>query len=86
MGSKSLSANNGAPGVDARPVTPNDTTPLVGGGCRAFYIGGAGDLSIITLSGNVATFTGVLAGTVLPVGGTHVRLTLTTATNILALW
>lgn len=83
---KTLSANNGAPGLDGRAVTPNDTTPLVGGACRAFYIGGAGDMSVITPGGNTVTFAGLLAGTILPVGGTHVRSTGTTATNIVAIW
>lgn len=83
---KALSANNGAPGIDGRAVTPIDATPLVGGACRAFYIGGDGDLSIITQSGNTVTFVGLVAGTILPVGGTHVKATGTTATNIVAIW
>lgn len=86
MGSKSLSANNGAPGVEGRAVTPSDTVALVGGVCRAFYIGGAGDLSVIDHAGNTVLFIGLLAGTILPFGGTHVRATGTTATNIVALW
>jgi len=83
---KSLSADNTAPGVDARAVTPSDGAALVGGQCRAFYIGGAGDLSIVTASGNIVTFVGVTVGTILPVAATFVRATGTTATNIVAIW
>lgn len=82
---KSLSANNAAPAVDARAVTPNDTSPLAGGACRALYIGGTGDVSLITPLGNTVTFVGVEVG-IFPVGCTHVRATATTATNIVALW
>ena len=84
--SKTLSANNTAPGVDARAVTPNDTTALVGGQCRALYVGGAGNLAVITAGGSSVTFTAINAGTILPVAVTHVLLTGTTATSIVAIW
>lgn len=83
---KTLSSNNSAPGVNGRNVTPSDSAPIAGGGCRAFYIGGDGSLAVTDLSGNNVTFAGLLAGTILPFGGTYVLATGTTATNIVAIW
>jgi hypothetical protein len=38
------------------------------------------------MSGATTLFTGILAGTLLPVRATRVKATGTTATNIVALW
>jgi hypothetical protein len=72
--------------VDAKPVTPSDTVNLPNGPCRAIYVGGAGNLQIITAGGSTATFVGLAAGTVLPMGAVRVLSTSTTATNLLALY
>lgn len=50
------------------------------------YIGGAGNLRVLTASGDDVTFTGVLAGSYLPVQVQRVFATGTTATNIIAIW
>jgi hypothetical protein len=77
----------------AAAVTPSDTVNIpslasattVNNGC-VLYIGGAGDLRVLTAGGDDVTFTGVLAGTFLPVQVVRVFNSTTTATNLLALW
>ena len=58
---------------------PNDA-PCV------LYIGGAGNLRVLTAGGDDVTFTGVLAGSYLPVQVQRVFATGTSATNIIAIW
>ncbi len=77
----------------AAAVTPSDTLNIpslasattVNNGC-VLYIGGAGDLKVMTAGGDEVTFTGILAGTFLPVQVVRVFATGTTATTVLALW
>jgi len=73
------------PGNRAAAVTPNDSADLEFV-CRALWVGGAGNVSLITIGGDTVTFTGVPAGTLLPVRAARVRSTSTTATAIVALW
>jgi len=54
-------------------------------GC-VLYVGGAGDVELITAGGDDLIFTGVLAGSFIPVQITRVKATSTTATGIIALW
>ena len=54
-------------------------------GCN-LYIGGAGNISVITIGGDIATFFAVPVGTVLPVQVRQLRSTSTSATNVMALW
>jgi hypothetical protein len=54
-------------------------------GC-VLYIGGAGDIAVITVGGDEVIFTGVLAGQFIPVQVIRLSSVGTTATNILALW
>ena len=54
-------------------------------GC-VLYVGGAGDLAVVTSSGSEVTLVGVLAGSFIPVQVLRVESTNTTATNIVALW
>ena len=68
----------------ALAVTPNDSTVLQAG-IRALYVGGAGNVSVITVGGQTVTFVGVGAGSMLPIQVARVRATDTTATSILAL-
>jgi len=63
-------------------VTPNDSTVI---GFKALYIGVAGDVTIITNSGSTVTFTAHANG-YMPVAGSIVKTTGTTATNIVALF
>jgi hypothetical protein len=78
----------------AAAVTPSDTVniPYVGGDGTTpswpcvLYIGGSGNIRVQTEGGDDVVFTGVLAGTFLPVNVVRVFATNTTATNIVALW
>jgi len=58
---------------------PNDA-PCV------LYIGGAGNLRVLTASGNDVTLNGVLAGSYVPIQVQRVFSSGTTATNIIAIW
>ncbi|MGA1564322.1 MAG: spike base protein, RCAP_Rcc01079 family, partial [Pontimonas sp.] len=55
-----------SPAERAFAITGNDSTDLTVFP-RAIYVGGAGNVKVITLGGDTVTFSGVLAGTVLPV-------------------
>lgn len=50
------------------------------------YVGGAGNVSVITIGGDQIIFAGVPAGTTLPIQVLRLRSTGTTATAINALW
>ena len=53
---------------------------------RAIYIGGDGDVKVVTSDGDTVIFQGLLAGTLLPIRVRQVYSTGTTATNMIALW
>ena len=73
------------PAARAAAVSPSDSTVL--SGVRGLYVGGAGNVALKTKASDTAvTFTGVLAGSILPVRATQVMSTNTTATNIVALY
>lgn len=71
-----------SPGESAVAVTPSDTTAVHS---RALFVGGAGNLTVTMKDGNDAVFTGVLAGTLLPISVQKVKAA-TTATNITAVY
>lgn len=73
------------PAIDWEDVTPNDSTAL-SRTPRAVYIGGAGNLSVISHEDNTSTFVGLTAGTVLKIQPNIIKATGTTATNIIALY
>ena len=54
-------------------------------GCY-LYVGGAGNVSVVTLGGDTITFVGVPAGTTLPIQVVKLRATGTTATQVNAMW
>jgi hypothetical protein len=60
-------------------------TGLGNTGCF-LYVGGAGNVSVVTIGGDQITFNGVPAGTTLPIQVLQLRATGTTATNVNALW
>lgn len=66
---------------NAVAVTKSDAAafdpPLAG-----LFIGGAGNVAVKTVSGDIVLFTGVIAGQILPLACRQVRSTNTTATNI----
>jgi hypothetical protein len=69
----------------AAAVTPSDDTDLTVV-TRGLYVGGAGNVAVITKGGETVTFTGVVAGSILPVRVARVKATNTTATTIMAIW
>lgn len=73
-----------SPAASAVAVTPHDTNALATPS-RGLWIGGAGAVTV-RLIGDTAdvVFSGIAAGTMLPVRATHVRSTGTTATLIVA--
>ena len=79
-----------APGVvtaaaeSAVVVTPSDTVDLTNAS-RGIYVGGTGTLTAIMLDGTTCLFSGIPAGTILPIRATRVKATGTTATLIVAL-
>ena len=70
-------------------VTASDTTADPAGPFASLYVGTstgiAGTLTVTTIRGTKVTFTGVLAGTIIPVAVQRVWSTGTTATNVLGL-
>jgi hypothetical protein len=67
----------------AAAVTPSDTTEIY---ASALYIGGAGNVAVVTEGGDTVVFSGVQAGSMLVLRIKQVRSTSTTATNIVRLW
>jgi hypothetical protein len=74
-----------APAAHAAAVTPDNGTDLATT-ARALYVGGAGNIVLVTAGGEEVTFNSVPAGFILPVRTARVKSTSTTATNIVALW
>lgn len=72
------------PAEHAEVVTPSDSTDL-GVVSRSLYIGGAGNVSVVMLSGATVTFSNLAAGSLLPVRVSRVRATGTSATNLLSI-
>jgi hypothetical protein len=76
----------------AAAVTPSNTDniPSVSGGTNdegcILYIGGTGNLKVLTIGGDEVIFYAVPAGTTLQVRVKRVFSTGTAATNIVALW
>lgn len=70
---------------NARPYQLYATVDTPNNGC-VLYVGVAGDVKVTTAGGDDITFTGVLAGSFIPVQVLKVFATGTTATNIVALW
>ena len=74
-----------SPYEHAAAVTPNDSVDLANA-TRGIFVGGAGNLAVITLGGETVTLTGVTAGSMLRLRVSRIKSTGTTATNIMALW
>jgi len=53
---------------------------------RALFVGGAGDVAVLMMGGEAVVFSGVLAGTILPIRAKRVKAAGTTATLIINLW
>jgi hypothetical protein len=73
-----------APAQDAYAITTSDSVNF-SSPFRSIYVGGSGNIVVVTPSGTAITFNGALAGTVIPVAGLRVNTTSTTATNLVGL-
>lgn len=73
------------PGSSAVVISKDDTTELA---CvsRAIFVGGAGNMSCLMADGTTCVFTGIVAGSVLPIRVRRVNSTNTSATNMVAIW
>jgi hypothetical protein len=74
-----------SPCMNAAAVTPHNSTDLAQTS-RALFVGGAGNLVAVMAGGTTVTFTGVVAGSILPIRVTRVNSTNTTATNIVSIY
>jgi len=74
-----------APPRNGAAVTPHDTDELTVV-TSGIYVGGAGNVTVITVGGDTITFTALPVGSVISVQAKIIKSTLTTATNLLALW
>ena len=73
------------PAHTANAVTKSDSTTF--NPTRGVYVGGAGNIKVdMAYSGTAITFTGVLAGSFLPIQVTRIYSTGTTATDMVALY
>lgn len=72
------------PADGAFVVVPSNTANLTDS-ARSLWVGGAGTLKVDMLNGNTVTFSGILAGTLLPIQVKRVYSTGTSATLILGL-
>lgn len=52
---------------------------------RGLYVGTGGDVVVVTIKGQAVTFSNVPSGAILPVRASEVRVTGTTASNIVAM-
>lgn len=66
---------------DGFAVTPSDSNMIY---ARIFYVGGAGDITLVTPAGSTLTFKSVPIG-FFYVSASKIKATGTTATNIIAL-
>ena len=69
---------------DAKAVTLSDSTELAP--TRALYIGGAGNLKVTMAYGTEVTFSGLSAGSILPIQVTKCFATGSTASLVIALY
>ena len=80
-----VGVNITSPAGRAVAVTPSDSADLATS-CRALYIGGSGNVALITVGQDTVTFTNLPSGALLPVRTSRVLATGTTATSIVAVW
>lgn len=73
-----------SPAAHGFAITPDDAAPL-NEVTRAIYVGGAGDLALEMADGAVLSFTGLTAGSWLPLRARAVYASGTTATGLIGL-
>lgn len=72
------------PAYDAFSITPSDSTNF-NIAARAFYVGVAGNVAIVTPSGSVVTLVGCQTGVIYPIVCIRINSTNTTATSLVGL-
>jgi len=72
------------PAVSYAALTKSDST-VYSPPYRALYVGGDGNVVLVAADGSTATFTGLVAGTILPVEFVQLMSTDTTATALVGL-
>lgn len=82
---KNRATSLGAPAKRFAAITPHDSTNFTID-ARAIYVGVGGNIAVVSPDGDVVTFVGVQAGSILPVNARRVNSTNTTATSLVALW
>jgi len=78
-----LSVTTAIPTTTAYTIYSQSDVPS--GGC-VLYCGGTGNIDVITSGGDTVNLAGIPTGLFVPVQVLRVKSTLTTATNIVALW
>lgn len=71
------------PACNAVAVNPSDTADLAFAS-KALYVGGAGNVALVTVGGDTVTYVGVPAGSYLSVRVRRVLATGTTASSIIS--
>ncbi len=79
------SRDTNAPAASFFAITASDSTSF-SYTVRGIYVGGAGNVAAVTEGGTAVTFTGVPAGTILPIRAIRVNSTNTTATSLVGLY
>ena len=72
------------PATNAVLISPNDSTDLVAV-TRAVYVGTTGNMKVTMQDSGTVLFTGIPAGTTLPIRVSRIWSTTTTASTIIAL-
>lgn len=84
---RSALTDQSQPARNLRSVAPHASNNLPDGACRALWVGTGGDISIISASDDSAvTLANVPDGTLLPISAKAVRVSGTTADDIVALY
>ena len=73
-----------SPGDDAFAITPHNTNELAQV-TRGIYVGGSGDVAVVTKKGTTVTFSGVVAPFIIPIRASKVLVTGTTATGLVGI-
>lgn len=73
------------PAGNAFSITPSDSVNC-DFATRAVYVGGTGDLTVVTINDEVVTFIGIPGGTLLPLRIKRVNSTSTTASALVGLY
>jgi hypothetical protein len=77
-----------SPGMAFSAITPSDTVDEAKGAFRGIYVGsiaGGAAIVVVGLDNVAVTFSGVVAGSILPLIGRRVNSTNTTASSLVAI-